>query len=91
MLKKLGSIKFQGRLFCVPKKNTNRKRVILDLSTLNIYVQCDRCKMLTRTQIRTFLPKRAYGITIDVSDAYWHVPIAPHFSPYLGFALDRKN
>ena len=25
--------------FCVPKKNTNKKRVILDLSTVNKYIQ----------------------------------------------------
>ena len=35
VIKKINKIKFQGLLFCVPKRDTNRKRVILDLSVLN--------------------------------------------------------
>ena len=83
-------ISFQGQLFCVRKKDSSKQRVILDLSVLNKYIQCDRFQMLTISQIRTLLPQGAYAISIDLTDAYWHVPIAHHFSPYLGFALGRK-
>ena len=90
VVKPVKSISFQGRLFCVPKKDSAKKRVILDLSVLNKYIQCDRFQMLTIAQIRTLLPRGAYAISIDLTDAYWHIPIARHFSPYLGFALGRK-
>ena len=81
---------FQARLFCVDKVNSSRKRVILDLSTLNKRIRCDKFRMLTIAQIRTLLPKKAYSCSVDLTDAYWHVPIARHLSPYLGFCLGRQ-
>ena len=35
---------FQARLFTVPKKGTDKLRVILDLSTLNKFIRCDSHK-----------------------------------------------
>ena len=69
------SMKFQGRLFCVPKKDSNKLRTILDLSPLNKFIQCDRFQMLTISQIRTLLPQGAYTVSIDLTDAYWYLPI----------------
>ena len=80
VIKPVKSLSFQGRLFCVPKKNSPKMRVILDLSPLNKYIQCDKFQMLTIAQIRTLLPQGAYAISIDLTDAYWNVPVAPHFS-----------
>ena len=56
MIKEVKSIRFQGRLFCVPKKDSDRKRVILDLSVLNLSIQCDNFQMLSISQVRTLLP-----------------------------------
>ena len=47
--------------------------------------------MLTVAQVRTLLPRNAYTISIDLTDAYWHVPIARQFTPYLGFRLGNKK
>ena len=90
VVKRAKSLKFQGRLFCVPKKDSDKERVILDLSYLNLFIQCDKFKMLTVSQIRTLLPRGAVTISIDLTDAYWHVPIARRFSPYLGFRLGNR-
>ena len=73
-----------------PRENTNKKGVILDLSILNKYIQCDRFRMLTTTQIRTLLLRGSFRISIDFTDAYWHAPVARYFSPYLGYAVDQK-
>ena len=90
VIKRTKSIKFQGRLFCVPKRNSDKKRVILDLSRINPYIQCDRFQMLTVSQIRTLLPRGAVTISIDLTDAYWHIPIAHRFVSFLGFRLMKK-
>ena len=90
VIKPSKSLQFQGRLFCVPKKDSDKKRVILDLSRLNKYIQCDRFQMLTISQIRTLLPRGVFTVSIDLTDAYWHIPIARRFSPYLGFRLNRQ-
>ena len=87
VIKKAKSLKFQGRLFCVPKKDSDKKRVILDLSVLNQYIRCEKFRMLTISQIRTLLPRGAVTISIDLTDAYWHIPIARCLIPYLGFKL----
>ena len=84
------SVRFQGRLFHVPKKDSDKLRTILDLSHLNKFIQCDKFQMLTIAQIRTLLPQGSYTASIDLSDAYWHIPISRRFSPYLGFKLGRK-
>ena len=47
--------------------------------------------MLTISKIRTLLPQEAYTVSIDLTDAYWHIPINRNFSPYLGFKLGRKG
>ncbi|XP_064111508.1 uncharacterized protein LOC135219001 [Macrobrachium nipponense] len=67
------NLKFQGRLFSVPKKGTDKRRVILDLSRLNLYIRCDK-----------------FTTSIDLTDAYYHVPIARHFRPFLGFKLGKE-
>ena len=84
------SLKFQGRLFYVPKKDSNERRVILDLSPFNIHIECQSFKMTTIRHVRNSLPKGAWTCSIDLTDAYWHVPIAKNFRPYLGFSLGRK-
>ena len=76
------SLSFQGRLFCVPRK-TPPKRVILDLSVLNLHIQYNKFQRLPITQLRTLLPQGTYAISIDLADAYWRVPVARHFSPTL--------
>ncbi|MEL7079416.1 MAG: reverse transcriptase domain-containing protein [Cyanobacteria bacterium J06582_2] len=84
-------LRFQGRLFSVPKKDSTERRVILDLSHLNKHIQCDTFKMTTVSQVRTLLQPLDYTSSIDLTDAFWHVPIASHFRPWLGFALGRKR
>ena len=82
---------FQGRLFSVPKKDSSERRIILDLSALNKSIPCPKFKMTTIAQIRSSLPKGGVTCSLDLRDAYWHVPINPRFRPYLGFRLGRKS
>ena len=78
VVRKIKNIKFQGRLFCVPKRDSHQKRVILDLSVLNKAIVCDKFQMLTIAQVRTLLPRGAVTCSIDLTDTYWHIPIAHH-------------
>ena len=74
----------------MPKKDSNKLRTVVDLSPLKKFIQGDKLQMLTILQIRTLLPQVAYTVSIDLTDAYWHLPINRHFSPYLGFKLGKK-
>ena len=64
--------------------------MILVLSVLNLSIQCDNFQMLSISQVRTLLPQGAFTISIDLTDAYWHLPVSRRFSPYLGFMLGRR-
>ena len=90
-IEKTSSLLFQGPLFSVPKKGTDKRRVILDLSTLNRFIMCPSFKMTTVKDVRNVLPEGAYASSIDLKDAYWHIPIHPHFRRYLGFRLGSRK
>ncbi|XP_068237001.1 uncharacterized protein [Palaemon carinicauda] len=89
-MRKAKSIKFQGRPFCVPKKDSEKLVVILQLSRLNKFIEKYNFWMLTLQHIRTLLPKGAFTVSIDLAEAYWHLPMNCLFSSYLGFRLQKK-
>ena len=68
------SLGFYNQLFLVPKPN-NRWRPILDLSTLNTFLNTESFKMETPGTIRTSLQAREWVTSIDFKDAYFHIPI----------------
>ena len=78
-------IKWQSRLFMIPKKESSEDRLIVDLSRLNKYIKCPKFKMLTMEQVRLLLPKNFWTASLDLKDGYWHVPVTPKKRPYLGF------
>ena len=45
VIRKARNIKFQGRLFCIPKKDTDKKRVILDLSVPNRFINRKKSRL----------------------------------------------
>ena len=74
-VEKTNSLLFQGPLFSVPKKNSTKRRVILDLSALNKAIDCPSFKMTTIQDVRQVLSTGGYTRSIDLKDAYWHIPI----------------
>jgi len=57
MLKATRFIAFQGRLFSLPKKESEKERVILDISSLNKWISCPRFKMTSVSQVCRVLPQ----------------------------------
>ncbi len=75
---------FYSRLFVVPKKN-GKLRPVLDLSALNKYMVVDHFKMETAQSIRNTITRGDWAVSIDLMDAYLHVPIRPSSRKYLRF------
>ena len=75
------SLRFYSRLFLVPKPH-QRWRPVIDLSKLN---KKERFKMETPESIRTFLISGEWVSSIDLSDAYFHIPIHPNSRKYVRF------
>ena len=83
-------IKFQGRLFSVPKRDTPERRVILDLSALNKFIVCPHFKMTSVEQVRRIIPQGSWMVSLDLKDAYLHVPVARAFRKFLGFRIGSR-
>ena len=84
------SLGFYNRLFLEPKPN-NRWRPILDLSTLNTFLNTGSFKMETQETIRTSLQAGEWVTSIDFKDAYFHIPIHSQSRKYMRFNLQGRS
>ena len=78
------SLGFYSRLFLVPKPH-QRWRPVIDLSRLNTFLHVEKFKMETPESISTSLIPGEWVSSIDLSDAYLHIPIHPLSRKYLRF------
>lgn len=85
-----GPIIFMNRLFEVPKRDSNTTRLVLDVSALNTFIPTYKFRMTTVRTVRQTLRHGNYLASIDLKDAYWHVPIATSFRPYLAFSAGKQ-
>ena len=81
---------FYNWLFLVPKPN-NRWRPVLDLSTLNTFLNTESFKMETPETIRTSLQSGEWVTSIDFKDAYFHVPIHSQSRKYMRFHIQGRS
>ena len=84
------SLGFYNRLFLVPKRN-NRWRPILDLSTLNTFLNTESFKMETPETIRTSLQVGEWVTSINFKDAYFHIPIHSQSRKYMRFHIQGQS
>ena len=80
---------FYSRLF-VATKASGGWRPVLDVSPLNKYVVKTKFSMETSKTVLEAIGQADFMITIDMKDAYFHVPIHPRDKRYLRFVYDQK-
>ena len=78
------SLGFYSGRFLVPKPH-QRWRPVIDLSKLNTFLLVEKFKMETPESIRASLTPGEWVSSIDLSDAYLHIPIHPNSRKYLRF------
>ena len=84
------SLGFFNRLFLVPKPN-NKWRPILDLSKLNLFLKPEKFRMETPETIRTSLQQGEWVTSVDLKDAYFHIPIQEQSRKYLRFHVQGQT
>ena len=84
------SLGFYNRPFLVPKPN-NRWRPVLDLSTLNTFLNTESFKLETPETIRTSLQVGEWVTSIDFKDAYFHIPIHSQSRRYMRFHIQGRS
>ncbi|XP_053114316.1 uncharacterized protein LOC128328210 [Hemicordylus capensis] len=77
-------------LFLVPKKDDSW-RAILDLKRLNRFVRKRTFHMETLKSIKRAVHQGDWLFSIDLSEAYLHVPVHPRCRRYLRFAYSHQH
>ena len=80
---------YYSRIFLVPKKNV-KLRLIIDLSVLNHFVYTETFKMETQRKVKDAIQLNDWAFSLDLTDAYLHVPIHPRSHKYLRFTLGGR-
>lgn len=80
---------FYSIYFLVPKKDGGF-RPILDLRRLNLYLKELRFHMLRTVDVLQAVAREDWFTSVDLKDAYFHVPIAPHHRQFLRFAFEGQ-
>ena len=89
---------FFNMVFLRPKKHDPTEtrldkiwRLILDVSPLNKFLVYKHFQMETVEKIRKCVSTDMFATSIDLTDAYHHIPIHPNFHNFLSFQVaDRK-
>lgn len=80
---------FYSRLFVAPKASGGWRPVI-DLSQLNQYIDCPSFKMETVVSVCQAIQPNEWMCSIDLKDAYFHVPIHRENQHYLRFTFQDR-
>ena len=75
-----------SRIFLFPKKS-GKLRLIIDLSVLNHFVYTQKLKMETQRKVKNAIQLNDWAFSLDLTDAYLHVPIHRWSRKYLRFTL----
>ena len=81
---------FYSKLFLVPKPG-KKWRPVIDLSLLNNHLSVPTFKMETAEVIRNAICKGEWVVSIDLTDAYFHIPIHEKFQHLLRFHVAGKS
>ena len=81
---------FYSRILLVPKKDGGF-RPVFDLKSLNAFVVKEKFKMATPRVVTSALHKGDWAVSIDLKDAYFHVPIHVRSRRLLRFALTMDD
>ena len=77
---------YYSRIFLIPKKNGKLRRIIY-LSVLNHFVYTETFKMETQRKVRNGVKLNDLAFSLDLTDAYLHIPIHHRSRKYLRFTL----
>ena len=83
------SLGFYSRVFLAPKKN-GKLRPVINLCPLNQCILCPHFQMETVASISSAIRPGDWATSLDLTDAYFHVPIAPWFRKYLHFVVNSQ-
>ena len=76
---------FSANLFSVPKASGG-SRPIIDLSRLNKFIKAPHFSMTNHNTLRDLISEASWGASLDLQDAYLHVPIRKNLHKFMAFS-----
>lgn len=86
----LSSPGFYGRIFVVPK-TLGGFRPVLDLSALNAFLRVISFRMETAASVRAAVRPGDWAASLDLKDAYFHIPIFHRDRKWLRFHWEGRS
>ena len=80
---------FYSTMFLVPKKS-GELRPVINLRPLNQYLRTEHFKMDTLSKVLNLVKKGDWAITVDLRDAYFHIPIFRRHRKFLRFCIQGR-
>ena len=77
-------------VFIIPKRS-GKLRMILNMKEINTFIPEERFRMETLATILPAIGPEDVAISLDLRDAYFHVPIHPTSRNFLGFSLQGET
>ena len=78
---------FYSTLFMVPKNNSEKLRLVINLKPLNQFLLKKSFKMDHLGVVMKLLRKGDWALSVDLTNAYLHVPILSNHRRFLRFAV----
>ena len=78
-------------IFCVSKKGTSKLWPCLDLRPLNRFLEPPRFRLEGLPVVRELITKGDWTCSIDLSNAYWHVPLSCRVKRWFHFCWLGKT
>jgi hypothetical protein len=82
---------YVSRYFFVPKKGPDEWRPIINLKPLNQFLSCRHFKMEGIATVRHTVRQGDFLAKVDLTDAYFTIPIFRGHRKYLRFRWGRKT
>ena len=76
---------FLSSFFVVPRPDNRPPRLIIDLSRLNDYIVAPPFSLNNHSTLAKLLSPPAFMASLEIAEAYTHVPMRPNLRRYLAF------
>ena len=78
-------------IYTVPKKDSNKRRPVINLRWVNGHINTKHFKMTTMKDVKAAITKDCYMAKIDLTDCFWGLPVHPKDHRFLSFRWKGVN
>ena len=79
-----------SQMFTVPKKDSKKRRAVINLKGFNDFVSKKKFRMETVKDVKAVLKPGMWGATVDMTDAYYHIGLHQDSRRFVRFMIDDK-